>query len=718
MLFTYECRFIMLNGHSPMSRETDTGTRRRVREREAHRREILDAAERVFAARGYEAATIEAIAAAAEFAAGTIYNFFDGKEQLFLAVADRILDDMIERFDREVEPLRDRPREAVTRYVALRLDEIRRHEAFMHVYHPIRSQQRAAAGGSAPAECRQKFTEHITRVHAVFAEGIRQGILHAEPAPADLAGLVEGALRFFHHAWSREGEPLTHRQGMARLETCLLPLLWAHPSGAARAVRPASPRVKAALPLVLTAMAGLLTGCLSTSPGPVAADLRAARRAVARAVAADEARSDSGLPVLGGTLTLHDACNLALANNLALRATFLRRQEAAGAVEAARGGALPRLGLTGDASSVLEERGETPETLSAGLRLTQPLWRSGVVEAGLRYARLYAASTDAAIRQQVQETVAAVAGHYLDVLLAGHMVTVYEESAAVAGRLLQTARNKRAAGTVSDYEVLRAEVELSTARADLLNERNRLRTAQISLLHALGADQRSEVTLADKLDYRAETHADADMLRLALESRSDLLMREAEVHMAAAQADAACGAYGPEADFFVSGLVADPDPNNTAGDGWNDRWVAGVSATLTLFDGFERRGKLRQAVARQRQAEAALIDAEETVRVEVAKALLDLRYADELYQSQQKNIELAREALRMLESGFRLGRNTQIEVLDAQSALTAALGRYYHAVHAHSLARLRLRQAAGILGPATDVVAAPGYQMEADPLAP
>ena len=188
--------------------------------------------------------------------------------------------------------------------------------------------------------------------------------------------------------------------------------------------------------------------------------------------------------------------------------------------------------------------------------------------------------------------------------------------------------------------------------------------------------------------------------------------------MAAAQADAARGAYGPEADLFVSGLVADPDPNNEAGDGWRDRWVAGVSATFTLFDGFARRGKLIQAVARRRQAEAALKDAEETVRVEVAKALLDLRYADELYQSQQKNIELAREALRMLESGFRLGRNTQIEVLDAQSALTAALGRYYHAVHAHSLARLQLRKVLGILGPATDVVVTPDFRMETDPLAP
>jgi outer membrane protein len=589
----------------------------------------------------------------------------------------------------------------------------------MHVYHPIRRQQRAAAGGRLPFDCRQKFTEHIARVHAVFAEGIRQGILHPEPAPAELAGLVEGALRFFHHAWSREHPPLTHRQGMARLKTCLFPLLWAHSGGETPADRQKTFRVKKnALSVLLAGLATLGSGCLSTSPEPVAAELRAARRAVARAAAAAEDEPSSGLPVIRGEISLHDACNLSLANNLTLRATFLRRQEAAGAVEAARGGALPQVGLTGHASTVLEERGDNPENYSAGLRITQPLWRSGVVRAGIRYARLYAASTDATIRQQVQTTIANVAGHYLDVLLMRHLVTVYEDSVAVAERMLQTSRHKRAAGTVSDYEVLRAEVEISTARADLLNERNRLRTARIALLHALGVDQHSEVALSDALDYRAETYQDADMTRLALESRADLLVREAEVRMAEAEADAARGQYGPEADLFLSGLVADPDPNEPSRGDWNDKWTAGVSVTFNLFDGFTRRGKLTQAVARQRQAAANLKDTEESVRVEVAKALLDLRYADELYQSQQKNIELAREALRILESGFRLGRNTQIEVLDAQSALTEAMGRYYHAVHAHSTARLHLRKALGILGPASDVVATPAFQMETDPLAP
>ena len=99
----------------------------------------------------------------------------------------------------------------------------------MHVFHPIRNRQRAAGGGQASVDCRQKFTDHIARVHVVFAEGIRQGILHPEPAPAELAGLIEGTLRFFHHAWSRENPALTLRQGLNRLETCLLPLLWAHP---------------------------------------------------------------------------------------------------------------------------------------------------------------------------------------------------------------------------------------------------------------------------------------------------------------------------------------------------------------------------------------------------------------------------------------------------------------------------------------------------------
>ncbi len=64
------------------------GERRRARTRTA----ILEAAEEVFRARGYEAARIEEIAERADMSAGSIYQHFDGKRGLYLTLVDHALE--------------------------------------------------------------------------------------------------------------------------------------------------------------------------------------------------------------------------------------------------------------------------------------------------------------------------------------------------------------------------------------------------------------------------------------------------------------------------------------------------------------------------------------------------------------------------------------------------------------------------------------------------
>ncbi len=64
---------------------------RRDRERLMRRRAMLDAALVVFAQKGYEGATLDAIAERAEFGKGTIYNYFpDGKEEILFALFDEM----------------------------------------------------------------------------------------------------------------------------------------------------------------------------------------------------------------------------------------------------------------------------------------------------------------------------------------------------------------------------------------------------------------------------------------------------------------------------------------------------------------------------------------------------------------------------------------------------------------------------------------------------
>jgi AcrR family transcriptional regulator len=70
------------------------GAERRARRAGQRRQEILEAAARVFARRGFEKATTREIALEADAAEGTIYNYFTGKQELVAALAEMVRDEL------------------------------------------------------------------------------------------------------------------------------------------------------------------------------------------------------------------------------------------------------------------------------------------------------------------------------------------------------------------------------------------------------------------------------------------------------------------------------------------------------------------------------------------------------------------------------------------------------------------------------------------------
>jgi TetR/AcrR family transcriptional repressor of mexJK operon len=69
----------------------------------AKRRAILDAARRVFVREGFVRASVDAIAAEAGVSKRTIYNHFDDKEHLFVAVFQATLAAVVQDFDAAVD---------------------------------------------------------------------------------------------------------------------------------------------------------------------------------------------------------------------------------------------------------------------------------------------------------------------------------------------------------------------------------------------------------------------------------------------------------------------------------------------------------------------------------------------------------------------------------------------------------------------------------------
>jgi AcrR family transcriptional regulator len=75
-------------------------TERKHREREQRRQQIMVAAKKLFAAKGFSRATIEDIAKEAELSPGTLYLYFKNKDELFAALSIKILKYLITRLEK------------------------------------------------------------------------------------------------------------------------------------------------------------------------------------------------------------------------------------------------------------------------------------------------------------------------------------------------------------------------------------------------------------------------------------------------------------------------------------------------------------------------------------------------------------------------------------------------------------------------------------------
>lgn len=400
----------------------------------------------------------------------------------------------------------------------------------------------------------------------------------------------------------------------------------------------------------------------------------------------------SGLETVTGRMDLQEVVSTALECNLSVREAEIDREGARGAMLRARSEALPHISLGADAAA-----NEDDGQYSASVSLAQALYRSGAVSSAIRYSGLYAKWVENSILETKSRIAAEAAKAYLDVLLAVKMAGVYDEALKAAQRTHETVLKKKEVGRASDYEVLRSEVDVANSKAALIREENGLRRAGVALLDAMGVDQSSRISIAGGLAYSPLAAKREEAVAAALGRRHDIIGARLACEMAREEIGVTRGKHGPAIDLSAESGIAGTSSGGNSTDDFETRSSIGVRLSVPIFGGFEKRGEIASAKAALKKAEATLAKTEENARVEVTLAVLNLRDAEELYLSQTKNVDSAKEALRIVENGYAVGRNSQIEVIDARSALTKAKGEFYNAVYSHNLARIEFFRVTGSL---------------------
>lgn len=420
---------------------------------------------------------------------------------------------------------------------------------------------------------------------------------------------------------------------------------------------------------------------------------------------------------LSKPLSLADSLNIALQQNSTILKGKSELEAAYGVVLQTRAVAIPKVRISANYQKTEPKAVETfpsvpaniispfpsiegDERWGAEIRIVQSIYEGGRITSSFRTARL--TKEQALFRYQtvIADTLLNVRIAYHDVLLAEQQITVNEASVNLLTNELQDQKRRFEAGTVPRFNVLRAEVELANARPRLIRARNSYRIAKNNLVNRLGYNLPPEIwediplRLTDRMEAQPYTTELPAAIARALEQRPELAALRKEVGLAKENLVTARALRKPSVQLFTgyggrNSIFSDDLGREVSG------WFAGAQLNWDIFDGLYTKGRIDQAKALQRRAEFDLDDNTRRVELEVRTAFSNFVEARELLDSQQKVQEQAEEALRLATVRGEAGTGTQLDVLNAQTALTQARTTQIEALHDYAVARARLERAVG-----------------------
>ncbi|HTQ03698.1 MAG TPA: TolC family protein [Polyangiaceae bacterium] len=379
---------------------------------------------------------------------------------------------------------------------------------------------------------------------------------------------------------------------------------------------------------------------------------------------------------------------------LRARSTQLRSQLAQVDVARARSrealaNALPQLGtalgstfvreelLTHDVTGPVLEPGNPPVPVTATTTLPSP---NPALGAGLLlripafYPKVWYDKSTAddnittqklTTKEVEREVIASVADTIVTTVTAEHLAESTRVQLKSALSTLDLTRRRSSLGASSALDVLRAEGDVQTARAQVVAADETMLEAREALGLALGSPEGWGVTEDIHLDAltadaRASCHAETDVRQ-----RSDVRAAAAALHVAERGPGSVDWAFWPTLDAVSQLTYA----NGTLSNGEHVSWTIGLSLNWTLYDGGLRYGQKDEAKALARVAQESLTDTQRRAELQVTQALRAVTVAETNLTVSAKARDIAVETARLARVAFVNGSGTSFDLV--QTAGTA-----------------------------------------------
>jgi outer membrane protein len=309
------------------------------------------------------------------------------------------------------------------------------------------------------------------------------------------------------------------------------------------------------------------------------------------------------------------------------------------------------------------------------LTVQQPLFTghqlSGASEAG----RLQAQAAREEYLRDEAELVFAVRDAYWTVYKAADVKRLVDENVALIEAHLRDVRNFLDQGLAKPNDLLKVQVQLSSAKVTQLQSANAIRLAVMSLNSLIGLPVNGDIRVTSQVrePEAAEPEKLGALVARALENRPEL--KSAGFGIKAAEAGVKIAKSGRYPQVYLVGNYYMSNPNERIyplENKFHGTWDIGVSLSLDLWNWNRAGAQTRQARAQLAQAENGAAQLRDAVTLEVSQNYFAVEQQKLAIRLAAEGVAQAEENYRVTRDRFKAGLALNSDLLDAEVALLQA----------------------------------------------
>ena len=282
---------------------------------------------------------------------------------------------------------------------------------------------------------------------------------------------------------------------------------------------------------------------------------------------------------------------------------------------------------------------------------------------------------------------------FFSVLFLEKSIDVKNEQINNLNQHIDITTKKVQSGSATDYDILTTKVKLAAVQNQKVDLLNALTKAKIFLGSLMGWKDNTEIILSGEFNADSTYFNSDSLLAEAYSKRPEMILAKDAENSASMGKQLASFSDKPMLNLFASyGLKNGYEPNLEVLRG---NWAAGVNASIPIFNGSLKDGKVEEAEAKLKAASAKILEIERNIKLEVDKSVADYNSNLAKFRNTQLQVEQAKQAVKRAQLSYQDGVITNLDLIDAETSLSEAELQYVQILYYNVLNSYEVNHAVG-----------------------